>query len=42
MPTGARVKLCGRLQSRVYSKLENGEERKKTAFEISVAEFSII
>ena len=36
---GRRVSLVGRLQSRQYIKVENGESLEKTAFEVSVVEF---
>ncbi|MDD6189503.1 MAG: single-stranded DNA-binding protein [Clostridiales bacterium] len=36
---GHRVALVGRLQSRQYIKVENGESVEKTAFEVSVVEF---
>jgi primosomal replication protein N len=42
MKTGDRVSLKGRLQSREYTKLENGIETMKTAFEISVSEINLM
>ncbi|MEG2119505.1 MAG: single-stranded DNA-binding protein, partial [Pseudoflavonifractor sp.] len=36
LTVGDGVRLEGRLQSRVYTKVENGEGREKTAYEISV------
>lgn len=42
LKTGDRVSIKGRLQSREYTKLENGVEMVKTAFEISVSEISLI
>ena len=36
---GHRTSLVGRLQSRRYIKVENGESLEKTAFEVSVVEF---
>ncbi|GHV05679.1 single-strand DNA-binding protein [Clostridia bacterium] len=40
--TGDRVELPGRVQSREYTKLEDGAEVKKTAYEISAAEIFAI
>ena len=36
LEVGDGVRLEGRLQSRAYTKLENGESRQRTAFEVSV------
>ena len=36
LEVGDGVRLEGRLQSRAYTKLENGQSRQRTAFEVSV------
>jgi len=38
---GSRIRLHGRLQSRTYTKVIDGCEMEKTAFEISVSEFCV-
>lgn len=42
LTVGDRIRLVGRLQSRTYTKLENGHSREKTAFEVSVCQLSPI
>ena len=37
---GRAVRLCGRIQSRVYQKTVNGETLEKTAYEVSVVQIS--
>lgn len=39
---GQELNMLGRLQSRVYKKLENGLEEYKTVYELSVSSFSVI
>ena len=40
LTVGNRIRLTGRLQSRTYTKLENGHSREKTAFEVSVCQLT--
>ncbi len=43
IPVGTRVKVSGRIQSRKYEKkYEDGTSKEMTAYEISVAKFSLI
>ena len=43
LTVGDRVRIWGRMQSRIYQKkLENGEVLEKTAFEVSVSKIEII